>query len=243
MLHVATRRSLIRPVHQRSLLIPSDRNVFGNWSRSRPRRRGRKRNERDAEIGNRSLRAFGMNPHLRIACLIEDGFRDEELLVPLRIFTEASIHADLFATRVGTFKGMLGAQVNVGSTIEAINPDDYDALMIPGGDGTPLLRANPAVIGLAQAFHRADKLLCAICWAPTILAAAGLLRGRRATSCYIDETSEYPGLRSQQVLQRHGAELAFKDVVQDGRIITASGPKAARKFANSIVSALRAGRH
>jgi protease I len=173
-----------------------------------------------------------------VVILIEDAFRDEEVLIPRDVLSAAGGRVVLAASRQGECRGMLGATVTPDMTLPDVCVEDFDAILIPGGEGTPVLRSHPIVQELVQAFARESKLVCALCWAPTILAVAGLLEGRRAVSCHIDETSDFPNMKSHQVLLSHGAILADAHVVRDGNIITGDGPQYAHEFAQTVLEAL-----
>src|SRR6185369_11817220 len=111
------------------------------------------------------------------------------------------------------------------------NADGFDMIILPGGQpGTDNLKADNRIKPLLNDFNSAGKMIGAICAATTILAEAGLLQGRRATS--------YPSCKEQM----SGANYENKPVVTDGNIITSQGPATAVAFALTIVSRL-AGRH
>ena len=106
---------------------------------------------------------------------------------------------------------------------------DYDMLVLPGGQpGTDNLNADPRIHALLERMAKHEKYIAAICAAPLVLACAGLLKGRRATS--------FPGALSQKQLA--GVYYEEAAVVQDGRILTSRGPGTAMDFALSIIETL-----
>ena len=108
--------------------------------------------------------------------------------------------------------------------LDGVDLDGYDALLLPGGQpGTRNLAADERVLDALRRFHAAGKLTAAICAAPTVLAAAGLLEGRRAVC--------YPGLEPQ-LTGRAGGD---GPVEVDGTIITSRGVGTAIPFALAIV--------
>jgi putative intracellular protease/amidase len=106
-------------------------------------------------------------------------------------------------------------------------PEDYDAVILPGGlRGTEALKADRRVLSILQRMHAAGKLTAAVCAAPTVLAEAGLLGGRRATC--------YPGFEKELF----GATRTTEAVVTDGNITTARGVGVAKEFAKELVRVL-----
>ncbi|HAN46813.1 MAG TPA: DJ-1 family protein [Cyanobacteria bacterium UBA8156] len=107
----------------------------------------------------------------------------------------------------------------------AIAWDEVSALVLPGGPGTATLQTTEPVIQALQKLHGAGKLTAAVCAAPLVLAAAGLLTGKRVTS--------YPTVRD-----RLGGIWVEEPVVQDGTILTGSGPATALPFALKVLAYL-----
>jgi protease I len=108
-------------------------------------------------------------------------------------------------------------------------PDNYDAIILIGGPGTQKLFNNNILHKLINKFNNQNKLIGAICISPVILAKTGILKQRKAT-VYIDGKLE---------LINNDAIFTDKDVVVDKNIITANGPKAAKKFAQTIIKKLK----
>jgi protease I len=173
----------------------------------------------------------------RILFVIVDDFRDEEFEAPWRALETAGHRLTVASLAPGTIEGMLGMRVEATRSIEDIQAADFDLLLIPGGDGTPRLRASEAMLNLVRDFVAQGKLICAICWAPTILARAGVLAGRRATVCKIADPEAGPDMEAHQVLQAHDVHFVDAPLVQDGAFITANGPSAAEAFAQAVLAA------
>jgi protease I len=160
-----------------------------------------------------------------------EEFRDEELFTPKEIFEAEGATVTIASTRLGPARGMLGGRASPDLLITDARADDYDAIVVVGGMGSPThLWPNEDLHRLLREADEKGKLIGAICLSPAVLARAGLLRGRRAT-VYVTEDS----LRE---LQRGGAQYHSADVVTDGRIITASGPHAAAEFGRAICAQL-----
>ena len=115
-----------------------------------------------------------------------------------------------------------------------MNINEFDALVFVGGPGAYAFIEDESVWQIIRQARNKGKLLAAICIAPAILAKAGVLQGKKATiwSSIMDK-------KSIKILQENGAEYLNKAIVQDGKIITANGPSAAKDFAETIVQMLR----
>jgi 4-methyl-5(b-hydroxyethyl)-thiazole monophosphate biosynthesis len=113
------------------------------------------------------------------------------------------------------------------STLDAVLDDDFDMIVLPGGQpGTNNLKADQRIIALLQKMARQGKYVAAICAAPSVLATAGLLDGKQATS--------FPGALTPfpKVKQQHAA------IAEDGKLITSRGPGTAMDFALTLVERL-----
>ena len=166
---------------------------------------------------------------MKIAMIIaKDGFRDEEYLQPKDVFVKSNFEVDTYSSSTGTAKGMLGATVKVEKTIDQLKVDEYDAVIFVGGVGSAEYWDNPLAHRIAQEAIKQNKLLAAICIAPVTLAKAGVLKGKNATV--------FPSEAGQ--LKKYGANYTAKDVEVDGKIVTASGPSAAKQFAETIKNLL-----
>ncbi len=160
-----------------------------------------------------------------------ERFRDEELLEPQRVLAAAGAAVTVASTRPGTATGMLGARVSVACTVQQADAAAYDALALAGGAGSPAhLWDSAPVQALVKAFHRAGKPIGAICLSPPVLARAGILAGRRATT--------FPADRAIVELKRGGATYVREPVVLDGTIVTAGGPESAAAFAETLAGLL-----
>jgi len=153
-------------------------------------------------------------------------FRDEELFTPKKVFEKNKIKVTVASTKTSKVTGMLKGSIKPDANIKKIKVKDYDSIIFVGGIGAKMLFKNKTAHKIAKEAVKEGKLLSAICLAPNILANAGVLEGKNAT-CYDSAT-----------LKKKGAKYQNKDVVTDGKIVTANGPKAAKKFADTIVKAL-----
>jgi protease I len=167
-----------------------------------------------------------------------EKFRDEEYTVPFQKFQDKGFQVTITSTKMGTCRGMFGTSVTVENQLEKQKAEDYDGIVIAGGQGTPLLRASEALVKLVQEFANKDKLVAAICWAPTILAKAGVLKGREATVWQGDDIEEYAGKKTSEVLESYGAKYTGNDVTVSDNYITGNGPAASSKFGEAIINKL-----
>lgn len=171
---------------------------------------------------------------MRIAIIIAfRNFRDEEYFIPKEVFEGAGAKITTFSTVVGTAIGVQGGEADVEKTLEEFNASDFDAVVFVGGAGARNLMDNTDAHRIAQQTVEAGKVLAAICIAPTILAKAGVLFGKKATvwSSSMDKSAV-------KILREEGALYEEGPVVVDGKIVTANGPAAAREFAQKLLEAL-----
>lgn len=125
--------------------------------------------------------------------------------------------------------GSHGIALHADARLDVLQPQDFDALVLPGGEpGTTNLAASPHVQECLRAFARADKPRAAICAAPRVLAAAGQLRDLEATS--------HPSV--EPILRRAGASYRQDRVVRAGRILTSRGPGTALEFSLELLRVL-----
>lgn len=169
----------------------------------------------------------------RILIMATDGFEQSELEVPLERLSEAGADVDIASIQMAEITGWdkddWGEDVEVHLKIADANVDDYDALVLPGGQINPdVLRVDKDAIALIQAFSEAGKPVAAICHAPWLLIEAGLAKGRRMTS--------YKSIRTD--VANAGADVVDEAVVVDGNIITSRCPDDLSAFCDAIIDAL-----
>lgn len=157
-----------------------------------------------------------------------ENFRDEELFDTKSVLEAAGAAVTIASKGVSEAKGALGGKASVDKDIEDVNVADYDAVVFVGGPGAAVYFDDETVLSIAKASAEQGKVTAAICIAPSILANAGVLDGRKAT-CFSSEKGN---------LEEKGADYTGDDVTVDGLIITANGPRAAKKFGQEIAKAL-----
>ena len=158
-------------------------------------------------------------------------FRDEEYQEPKAILEREGVKVVVASTVAGTARGMFGTQVTPDTTIDEVNPTEFDAVVVVGGSGSQThLWNNSKVHKIVQALHTKGGLVAAICISPVVLAKAGLLTGRKATV--------FRTATTLNELKKGGAVISDAPVVVDGKIITGRGPEAAREFGLKIAESL-----
>ncbi|HUK99900.1 MAG TPA: type 1 glutamine amidotransferase domain-containing protein [Nitrospirota bacterium] len=155
-----------------------------------------------------------------------DGYDDAELLVPYYRFLEEGINVEIASLRKDEpIKGRHGYAMDVTKTLAEVRPEDYDILVLPGGDATKAVRKDPKTVEIVRDFFRKDKPVAAICQGPQTLIAAGVLKGKRATGdpAIIDD------------LKSAGAIYEYKEVVVDGNLVTSRQPSDLPAFMREAV--------
>ncbi len=162
--------------------------------------------------------------------LVKEGYRDEEYEVPKGVFESEGFEVVTASTELGEAKGKLGGFAHVDVCVYDVQAKDFDAVVFVGGPGAPSYWHDLRVEKLLQDFSELKKVVAAICIAPTILAYAGLLEGKRAT--VFNEDQDHVG---ENILREKGALYTRADVIVDGNFVTACGPKPAEEFALAVV--------
>jgi protease I len=157
-----------------------------------------------------------------------NNFRDEELFDTKEALEESGIKVIIASTTMSVAKGSRGRTAIPDIKIEQTNVEDYDAVIFVGGSGASVYFNNKIAHKIASNAFMRGKVLAAICIAPSTIANAGLLQGKKAT-CF---SSEIENLKAK------GAIYTGKHVEKDGKIITADGPQSAKEFGKTIAKAL-----
>jgi protease I len=156
---------------------------------------------------------------LKVAILATDGFEQVELLEPRRALDEAGAETRVVAPGSGRIRGWnhteWGDEVAVDLTLDRARPQEFDALLLPGGVMSPdKLRMEPQAVQFVKAFFAADKPVAAICHGPWTIVEADEARGRRIAS--------WPSLKTD--LRNAGAEWVDQEVVVDGHLVSSRNP-------------------
>lgn len=164
----------------------------------------------------------------RVVVPLADGFEEIEAMSIIDILRRAGIEVVVAGLHDGYITSARGVKVIPDTTIETVKAEEFDMIVLPGGQpGSDNLNTDQRVRNLLVEFYSRGKLTGAICAAPYVLANAGILQGRKATS--------YPTYKEKIT----GAEYVEEDVVEDGNVITSRGPATAASFAFKIVEKLK----
>ena len=151
----------------------------------------------------------------KVAILIDEMFEDSEFIYPYNRLIEAGTTVDVVAEKKVVYRGKHGTTAKATQTIHGLNSSDYDAVYVPGGHAPDRLRREPEMVAFVNSLYEAGKTVCAVCHGPSLLASAGILKGKKVTG--------YHSIKDD--LENAGAYYADKPVEQDGNIITARDPK------------------
>ena len=166
----------------------------------------------------------------KIAILATDGFEQVELDEPKKALEKAGATTEVISPKSGEIKGWKftewGDKVKVDKTLNEARPNDYDALVLPGGVMNPdHLRMEPKAVEFVKEFAQSGKPVAAICHGPWTLVEAGLVRGKTMTS--------WPSLKTD--LKNAGANWVDEQVVADGNFITSRKPDDIPAFNKKII--------
>lgn len=174
----------------------------------------------------------------RVAIVATDGFEQSELAEPRRALEVAGAKTEIISLRAGSIRGWKeknwGDTFTVDRTVGQANPDDYDALVLPGGVMNPdKLRTDQDAVAFVRAFFDKNKPVGAICHGPWTLINAGVAQGRMMTS--------WPSLR--QDLINAGARWTDEQVVVDRGLVTSRKPDDIPAFNRKLVEEIAEGVH
>jgi protease I len=155
----------------------------------------------------------------KVAILAADMFERVELEEPRKALEDAGADVEIVSIDDGEIQGFDHFEpantLQVDRTVEEASPDDYDALMIPGGVGNPdQLRGDENAVAFVREFHEAGKPIAVICHGPWVLVESGVVRGKRLTS--------WPTLETD--IRNAGGDWVDDEVVVDGRLVTSRKP-------------------
>jgi protease I len=168
----------------------------------------------------------------KIAMLLGQEYEDSEARIPLDRLREAGHEVDVVGLQSGeTLRGKLGQEsIEADKAVSDVAPQEYDALVIPGGKSPSHLRKDEGAVAFVKGFVTSGKLVAAVCHGPQMLVEAGAVNGRVMTS--------WPEVRSE--LERAGARWFDEAVVEDANFITSRKPADLEPFSRAILARLDA---
>jgi 4-methyl-5(b-hydroxyethyl)-thiazole monophosphate biosynthesis len=155
---------------------------------------------------------------------LAEGFEELEAVTIIDVLRRAGIEVSVAALDRSPTTGAHAIQLTADTALDAVNASSFDAIVLPGGPAAQRLRADARIGKIVQDAVKAGKLVAALCAAPIVLEAAGVLAGKRATV--------YPGN------ELPSATLVDARVVVDGNIVTSRGPGTSLEFSLTLVEML-----
>ncbi|MGK6321142.1 DJ-1/PfpI/YhbO family deglycase/protease [Sphingomonas sp. DT-204] len=169
----------------------------------------------------------------RVLIVATDGFEQDELMKPRQALLDAGARVTLASLKtdpiVSEKGGEKGEAITPDTTVDEVDTEDFDALVLPGGVANPdKLRMSERAVAIVQEFIDDGKTVAAICHAPWLLAEADVLDGRTVTG--------WPSIRTD--LANAGAEVVNREVVVDDNLITSRKPDDIPAFNEALIAAL-----
>jgi protease I len=164
-----------------------------------------------------------------VAILAEDDYEDLELWYPYYRLLEAGHEVRIVGSgRKPVFASKHGYEVKADLSASEVDPEGFDALVIPGGFAPDRMRRVPAVNELVRRFFKEGKVVAAICHAPSVLISANVLKGKKVT-CFMSIKDD---------VMNAGARYKDEEVVVDGNLITSRSPADLPAFMRALLRAL-----
>jgi len=165
----------------------------------------------------------------RVLVPLAEGFEEVEALAIVDVLRRAEVEVVTVSLAGRRVLGAHGIAVEADHTWDELDLESFTAIALPGGmPGTDHLRRDERVLALVRRLHGASRTTAAICAAPLVLAAAGVLEGHEITS--------HPGVR--EALAEYDPQDEPR-VVSSGQVITSQGPGTALEFALALVERFR----
>jgi len=163
----------------------------------------------------------------KVAILVAHEFEDIEVLYPLLRLSEEGAGIILATLHTGFHPRREGKRF-IHLTIDRLNVDEVDCVIIPGGFAPDRLRIDQTTLNIVKGAYNKGKVVAAICHGPQVLISAGIIKGKKATG--------YAAVKDDLV--NAGAEFLDVPVIRDGNIITSRVPDDLPQFCQEIIKAL-----
>jgi protease I len=166
----------------------------------------------------------------KAALLVEDIYNEFEVWIPYYRLKEEGVEVTLVGSGTASvYHGKYGIPVQVDKNAADVKVADFDALIIPGGYAPDRMRIHPEMVGLVRDTFNQGKVVACICHGGGMLASAGILRGKKATS--------YIAIKDDMV--NAGALWEDSEVVRDGNLITSRKPDDLPAFCRTLIQAMQ----
>jgi protease I len=166
----------------------------------------------------------------KVAFIMDEMFEDSEFRVPYDHVKEQGHEPVIIGLEAN--KQVEGKQheekVTIEKAIDDVSPQDFDAVVIPGGYSPDKIRSNEKMVSLVRSIYESEKPVAAVCHAPWMLAEADIIRGKTLTS--------WPSIKTD--LKNAGAKWVDQEVVEDGNLITSRKPDDLEAFSKALLSQL-----
>jgi len=166
----------------------------------------------------------------KIAVFIAELYEDLEFWYPLLRMKEAGAEVESIGPKSAEYRGKHGLSGKADIGIEKASPDDYDALIIPGGYAPDHMRRSSGMVDFVREINSGERVIAAICHGPWMLASAEIIEGKEVTSFF--------SIRDDLI--HAGANWADREVARDGNIITSRMPGDLPAFCRAVIEALAA---
>jgi len=164
---------------------------------------------------------------MKVLVPLAEGFEEVEFATIVDVLRRAGIDVTVAGLKGNVINGAHGVGVTPDTSMDKVSSRDFDAITLPGGSpGFINLGESKKVLQIVREMSDEGKYVTAICGAPSVLAKAGVIRGKRVTI--------FPGMEATL----SGAQYSSDRVVVDGKVVTSQGPGTAMEFAIKLVELL-----
>ncbi|MBA2520720.1 MAG: type 1 glutamine amidotransferase [Chloroflexia bacterium] len=164
----------------------------------------------------------------RVAMVLAPNFEDSEAIDPKDYLESKGADVTVIGIKTGTIAGKKGGSLDATTTFDKVSPDEFDALVIPGGGAPENLRIDDGAVAFTRDFIESGKPVAAICHGPQLLISAKVLDGRTLTSVN----------KIRDDITNAGGTYVDRDLVEDQNLITSRTPRDLPVFNQAIARAI-----
>lgn len=165
----------------------------------------------------------------RAAILVEDMYNEFEVWIPYYRLKEEGVAVTVVGSGTSnTYHGKYGIPIHVDKNASKVRADDFDAVVIPGGYAPDKMRTHAEMVSLVREAYSKGKVIASICHGGWMLASAGILKGKKATS--------YVAIKDDMI--NAGALWEDAELVRDGNLITSRKPDDLPAFCRAMIEAM-----